>query len=235
MLLITVGISVPLVVIIQFSNQANNKLQVEFVSEEINTCADNIAWFLVKVSGSEAVIGKFNISIQTNVSIRTEHILWSSSTGNLLEILIYPNNSHVDSRIEVEVYVNTSKFNAKDSAIIDVLNWTPAELGPIEEKCNVFIQFLEDNYSELGINESISWMPICNDAGILVVGHFLFMSDYWEMEISWHVMIPPHDWVHCYIRYRGNVTPLWAGEISSWNNSDPIIEVVPPTQIYRPR
>jgi hypothetical protein len=233
--LIIVGIVLPVTIMITIFRPPQNKLQVTFIPEEINTCSGQIAWFLAEISGSEAINGKFNITISTNVSIPYESILWPSPGSNTLEILLYPNESHVDLQIEVSICVNTSTSFATDSALVDVWNWTPSEQSAAEEKRDVFVEYLGTNFPELGINDTLTWTAICNDAGFLIVGHYLFKSEYWEMEISWHVMIPPYDWVKCYIRHRSDPNPSWAGEISSWNNSDPVSEISPPSQIFRPR
>ncbi len=234
-LLIIIGIVLPAMVIFTLFKPSQNKLQVTFIPEEINTCSGHTAWFLAEISGSEAINGNFNITIFTNVSIPYETMLWPSPGSNTVEILLYPNESHVALQIEVTVSVNTSTSFATDSALVDVWNWTPSKQSAAEEKRDVFIQYLATNFPELGINDTLTWTAICNDAGLLIVGHYLFKSEYWEMEISWHVMIPPYDWVRCYIRPRSDLSPAWAGEISSWNNSAPISETLPPTQIFRPR
>ena len=235
LIIVISGIIVPLLLIFHFNKPTPDQLKIEITPDEINTCADHIAWFLATITGLKTDIEPFNISITANTSIRTEYVLWASSSPKLIELLIYPNESHVDTLILIEVVINTSSTLAVDSVLVDIWNWTPSNSSAAEEKQAPFIQFLANNYPDLGINDSLSWTPICNDAGILIVGHYLFLSEYWEMEISWHVMIPPHDWVKCYIRYRGNLTPSWGGQIDSWNNSDPVLEVSPPSTIYRPR
>jgi hypothetical protein len=99
---------------------------------------------------------------------------------------------------------------------------------------NVFINFLEARHPDYGINGSMTWTPIYNAPGILVVGHYLFLSDCWEMEVAWHTMIPPHDWVRVYIRSRSAIRPSWAGQIESLSSMNyTISETTPPMQIYR--
>ncbi len=45
---------------------------------------------------------------------------------------------------------------------------------------------------------------------------YLFFSEDWEIGISWHVTIPPHDWTRIYLRHRTTeLQPSFAFEISS--------------------
>jgi hypothetical protein len=46
--------------------------------------------------------------------------------------------------------------------------------------------------------------------------HYMFLSEDWEMYVTWHVMISPYDWARIYLRERYNqTTPTYAFEISS--------------------
>ncbi len=54
--------------------------------------------------------------------------------------------------------------------------------------------------------------PILNRLG----ARYIFLSEEWEMYVTWHVMIPPYDWARIYLRHRYNQTaPTYAFEISS--------------------
>lgn len=50
---------------------------------------------------------------------------------------------------------------------------------------------------------------------ILVVSHYLFFSEEWEMGLQWHIMIAPYDWARIYLRPRAEVQPTHAFEITS--------------------
>lgn len=69
----------------------------------------------------------------------------------------------------------------------------------------------------------------------LVVTHYLFLSDEWEMGVSWHIMIPPSDWTRIYLRHRfDEMTPSLAFEISSRANAtEPPHEIEPPDEVTR--
>ena len=69
---------------------------------------------------------------------------------------------------------------------------------------------------------------------MLEVSHYLFLSESWEMGLSWHIMIAPYDWARIYLRPRSEVAPTAAFEISSVSDpaSDPW-PIVPPDEVDR--
>ncbi len=81
---------------------------------------------------------------------------------------------------------------------------------------NNFAQWLSTNHPELGITNETTWIGTVVNPRILVVMHYLFLSEDWEMYVTWLVMILPYDWAQIYLRHRYNQTaPTYAFEISS--------------------
>ncbi len=207
------------------------QIDIRFIPDHLNTIPDDTGWFIVEVNSTQEIVDP-DIEIHTNASIETDYTYWPQT--HLIEVFLYPDLSHMDTCIEVEVTISSGPLVASDSALLLVWNWTASELPPVIEKRDVFVYYLASNHPELGINETTVWTPIYNCAGIIVVGHYLFQSDLWEMEVAWHEMIPPSDWVHVYLRQRQDVKPSWAGEIGSWSDVDRVVvEVDPPEEIYR--
>jgi hypothetical protein len=68
----------------------------------------------------------------------------------------------------------------------------------------------------------------------LIVAHYLFFSEEWEMHLEWHIMIPPYDWARIDLRKRiTEIKPSYAFEISSISaNSEPI-PIETPSEIWR--
>ena len=78
-----------------------------------------------------------------------------------------------------------------------------------------FIPWLAQAHPELGITAGTEWMGTM-PAPVLVVAHYLYFSDEWEMHVEWHVMIAPYDWTRIELRRRFTETlPAIAFEISS--------------------
>lgn len=86
-----------------------------------------------------------------------------------------------------------------------------------------FVDFLATEHPELGITADTEWTPTIVQPHILVVSHYLFFSEEWEMGLQWHIMIAPHDWARIYLRPRDGLQPTHAFEITSVSDA----EVVP--------
>jgi hypothetical protein len=99
-----------------------------------------------------------------------------------------------------------------------------------------FIPWLAENRPELGIDETTVWDGTIVKPHWLVVSHYLFFSDDWEMHVSWHVMIAPYDWARIELRRRfGETLPSLAYEISSVSAPDPVTvsEIEPEGILWR--
>lgn len=105
-----------------------------------------------------------------------------------------------------------------------------------EELRDFFIPWLEANRPELGITAATSWEGTIVSPHILVVTHYLFFSNEWEMHIFWHVMTPPNDWARIELRHRFYETlPSLAFEIPSVDAGAPydIVETQPSDTLWR--
>jgi len=79
-----------------------------------------------------------------------------------------------------------------------------------------FIPWLAANYPEFGITSETEWTGTVVNPNFLVVMHYIFFSEDWEMYVEWHVTIPPDDYARIYLRHRfTEARPSYAFEISS--------------------
>ncbi len=99
-----------------------------------------------------------------------------------------------------------------------------------------FIDYLEEQHSELGIGSWMEWTGTIVKPHYLVVTHYLFFSDDWEMGLTWHNTIPPHDWAEMYLRHRyTHLEPQLAFRIPSRSVLPPLlpIPIEPPDEVDR--
>ena len=98
-------------------------------------------------------------------------------------------------------------------------------LGPAAaEMRDRFIPWLAENQPGLGIDETTVWEGTIVRPHWLVVSHYLFFSDEWEMHVSWHIMIAPYDWARIELRRRFEETlPSLAFEIPSVSEPAPVV------------
>ena len=130
--------------------------------------------------------------------------------------------------LKVEVSIAGRRAAVQESATIS-LNVLPGE-DLVEEYAtemrDLFIPYLASEHPESGITADTVWTPTIVKPHILVVTHYLFFSDEWEMSVMWHVMIEPYNWATIYLRPRHtSTTPEYAFEISSVTAEPPIAPV----------
>ena len=99
---------------------------------------------------------------------------------------------------------------------------------------DIFVQWFQLNHPEFNITNQTQWFGTVVSPHWLVVSHYLFFSEEWEMHIYWHVMIPPHDWAKVDLRPRfTHLAPNVSFEISSLNASRPPQTIIPPGSTWR--
>jgi len=96
-----------------------------------------------------------------------------------------------------------------------------------------WIAWLTAAHPEPGITAETEWEPVFVST-FLVVSHYSYYSDEWELTLSWHNMIPPHDWTEISLRHRGTETaPSIAFRIDSVSGGTAPHAVTPPEAIVR--
>ena len=228
--------SIPIIIFMVSLNQEQESIYVEFTPNEMKSYPNHTAWFLLEIrTKKEDLMKNLSLSIITNNSIKIEYQMWDNSPlRKIVEIFLYPNISHLNNFIQINVNASSKSIYQLDFAILQIINWT-SNLSPlIESMRDVFVSYLDLNNPGLEINASTTWEGIGNAPQILVVEHYLFKSKFWEMELSRHVMIAPYDWVTIYLRPRSILSPNWSGTINSWSSGNhTIIEIEPPNEIFR--
>ncbi|MFX0023885.1 MAG: hypothetical protein ACFE9S_16280 [Candidatus Hermodarchaeota archaeon] len=228
--------SIPFILIIITSNQAKENIEVQFIPDQIKSYPNHTAWLLLDIKTKNTdLMSNLSLNINNNSSIDMELEIWNNSLLNkVVEVFLYPNNTHLNTLIEIVANVTSRGISRVDYAYVRVIDWTFEITPEIITMRDEFIGYLSSNNTNFGINESTIWEEFGSAPQILVVEHYLFRSDYWEMELARHATIAPHDWVEIYLRPRSSLFPNWSGHINSWSNGNhTIIEVDPPTEIYR--
>ena len=150
--------------------------------------------FMKAVSGADA--GAVILDVRTTDE---------ASTGETLTVTVRGERGGLEQTETVTVEV----MEGEDD---DGMASTAAEMR------DKFIPWLAANHPEFGITSETEWTGTIVKPDIMVVMYYLFFSEDWEMGVSWHVTIPPHNWARIYIRHRfTEVTPSYAFEISSWS------------------
>ena len=93
---------------------------------------------------------------------------------------------------------------------IEMFNWSSDNLPNALVKKEELIKWLESNHPEFGTFSDKEWFAYVTYPGILVVEHWTFLYEEWEVRICYHIMIPPYNWSKICLRKRGEVQPLFA-------------------------
>ncbi|MBI4932423.1 MAG: hypothetical protein HY828_01010 [Actinobacteria bacterium] len=109
--------------------------------------------------------------------------------------------------------------------------------GTAEQVLGVFLERIGDDVA--GLPESAIGLaggtPV---AGLLVVSHYAWFTDTYEITVAWHIMIAPDDFAELYLRPRDSLVPPLAYRINSWSTAlaggeYTFTEVDPPAEVTR--
>lgn len=218
------------------SEAKDQPFQIEILPLQLNgfSIAGQRCVFLVTIadeaqSDSKAV----DISATANdAEVIIEH--QSIMKDQVAEVTVIPASTSMGQSIEVSVTGTRGSMTSKKSVTFDVIEGEDDRKDYAIEMRDRFVAWLAKNKPELKITGDTKWTPTMVSPQWLVVSHYLFFSDEWEMHIEWHIMIAPSDWVRIDLRHRFDETkPSYAFEISSRETKNDPIPIDVPEMIWR--
>jgi hypothetical protein len=154
--------------------------------------------------------------------------------GQVAEVVVIPAQASINKTIEVNITGNRSSRTDKKVVSFDVVEGEDDLQEYAAELFDRFVPRLVTNHPELGITDDIEWNGTIVSPEWLVVSHYLFFAEEWEVHIEWHVTIPPYDWARIDLRHRfDELQPSYAFEISSVNATSEPIPIEPPETVWR--
>jgi hypothetical protein len=154
--------------------------------------------------------------------------------GQVAEVVVIPAQASINKTIEVIIIGNRSSRTDEKVVSFDVVEGDAGIQEYAAELFDRFIPWLATNRPELGITDDTEWHGTIVSPEWLVVSHYLFFSEEWELHIEWHVTIPPYDWARIDLRHRfDELQPSYAFEISSVNATSEPIPIEPPETVWR--
>lgn len=171
--------------------------------------------FVVLASSVGADSG-IDVSASVSGAATVEPTRISLQPGDVAEFTVIATPESVGGTITVELTAQSGNVERTHSLNLEVVDW-PDDIGPLAtELRDRFVSHLEQEYPELGISGETEWTPTITKPQILVVMHYLFFSDEWEMGIIWHVTVPEHAWSRMYLRPRDQLLPTFGLEIPTY-------------------
>ena len=172
--------------------------------------------FLVVVDGEEKVVSISATAPGSTITAEPQ----ATTPGQVAEVTVIPDETSVGQTLTVTIQGEIDGIKQTQTATVAVAEHTGTEEEMKMRATQVrdaFIPWLAANHPEFGITNETEWTPTIVRPHIMVVMFYLFFSDEWEIGVSWHVMVAPHDWGRIYLRHRfTEAQPSHAFEISSF-------------------
>lgn len=192
--------------------------------------------FLVTVADAEAAANGEAVALSASASgadidVQPQEIL----PGEVAEVTVTPQASSVGTTLEVTFQGSRNGSTVEEHVSFAVAEGEDDRATYAAELRDRFVSWLAAQHPELGITEETEWQGTMVSPVWLVVSHYLFFSEDWEMHVEWHVMIAPDDWAKIDLRRRFSETiPSYAFEISSVSAEDELPhEIEVPGEIWR--
>jgi hypothetical protein len=153
--------------------------------------------------------------------------------GGVAEVTVVP--AAVDEEKDLRVVIRATRGGVTTAVVrtIPVIPGEDLEAAEAMRHLKLFLPWLAAKHPELGITPATRWRGT-SITHLLVVTHYMFVSDEWEIVLSWHNMIPPHDWTRIELRHRWTEAwPSRAFEIPSISGGDKPHEIAPSDTITR--
>jgi hypothetical protein len=187
--------------------------------------------FLVTVAGESAE--PVSIEAVANGASVVDVRSASLGPGVVGEVWVVPDASAVETTATVDITAARAGVERTEHRSIAIMPMEDERAADARPHFDRWVRWLSENRPELGITESTTWEPIFVST-FLVVSHYAYWSEDWEMVVAWHNMIAPHDWSEIYLRRRGvDSAPGLAFRIDSVSGESEPHAVEPPADVMR--
>lgn len=154
--------------------------------------------------------------------------------GAVGEVTVVPDQAPRDeATIDVVIVGRRDGIEQRQTRRIAVVPGEDTLASEADVLLGRFAEWLAGQRPELGIGPETRWQG-APGGWVLVVNHYQYVCDEWELGLDWHVMIAPDDWARIYLRHRWTESvPSAAFEISSVSAGLPPHEIDPPESVWR--
>lgn len=155
-------------------------------------------------------------------------------SGKVAEVIVIPKPDSVGKSVDVLIEGKRGSVTDKKTMTFEVIEGEDDRKEKAEELLKLFLPYLTKTHPDWEISEDTLWTGTMVSPQWLVVSHYLFFSEEWEIHLEWHVMIPPDDWARIDLRHRADETvPSSAFEISSVTEGGEPVPMEVPEEIWR--
>jgi hypothetical protein len=147
--------------------------------------------------------------------------------GVVGEVWLVPDAATEEATITVSFTATRGSVTHTDQRSTRIMPFEDDRAEQAQPYFETWIDWLATNHPEFGITKATNWDSTYVMA-LLIVSHYAYFSDEWEMKVSWHIMIAPDDFTEVYLRHRGDET-AWshAYRMDSFTNKTEVHEITP--------
>lgn len=164
----------------------------------------------------------------------------SLAAGSIAEAIVTPPDTPATQDLDLTLTV-TAQRGATTRTATRTITVTPGgddREDVAREILGHFTAWLEDEHPEMGITPSTAFDGTVVAPRLLVVSHYMFENEAYELGLSWHIMVAPDDWAELYVRPRDELAPTEAYRLSSWSTAlaggdVEFQDVAPPSEVVR--
>lgn len=186
--------------------------------------------FLVVVDGA-ASDGPVDVTAKApgaTVSIEPRPLV----PGTVGEVTVTPGAVTSDGPLDVTIVATRGSTERIEHRTLDMAPGEDTLRPDADVHLAPFLTWLATERPEIGISDQTAW-DATPGSWVLVVSHYLYFSDEWEVGLDWHVMVAPDDWTRIYLRERWTeVRPSMAFEIPSFAGGLEPREIAPPERVW---
>jgi hypothetical protein len=172
--------------------------------------------FIVRVSPSADLVGEAQLTLSATRELNARLTrLVLNRQDDTVEVTIQPSRDLAPGDYRIEVEARSTHCTRRLPLDVKVVAWDVGDGGESPQKRDEFLAWLNAEHPELGGFSSSGWSSYQTYPEILIVEHWTFLNERWEMRVCFHVMIPPHDWSMVRLRSREAWDPVLAARRDS--------------------
>lgn len=184
--------------------------------------------FIVSMTSEQNFSGSVQLSLTADPALHADLTQTTlTRDASVAEITIRPDDSAKIKNHTIMLWATHASKTTAVSLEVEMFDWEQSDTATVQAKSMEFIEWLRVNRPDITGLDDNDWFIYITYPQILIVEHWTFLNDDWEMRVCFHVMIPPDDWSMIRLRNRGTIDPLFAAkrEYASDNGSYTIHEI----------
>ena len=171
---------------------------------------------LVCIEPNENFKGTVSLSLEADSSLHAR--LGRSSldaSATVAEITVNP-----DQTVEFKSYpIRLTAVHNSETTVIEfevvIIDYDPPSTGQHTMEIENFVIWFDAMHPQHGLLADEEWDNYCSQPDYDVVSHWICLSDEWELQLCYHVYIPPYDWALFLLRKRDYYEPILAARRES--------------------